>query len=204
MRAVIIGGGRVTDYELLKGQIKENDTIICADSGYDHAVKMGLSVSAVVGDFDSIKSIPQDVTAIKYPSKKDMTDTELAIEYARGKGFNDFLLIAMTGSRLDHTLANILLLKGFLGRNEHAVILDEHNKIMLTDSVLHLCEPTGSIVSLLPLSDCHGVSTENFEYPLHNASLLRGTTLGISNIMTTQHAAVSLNEGLLLVVVARD
>jgi thiamine pyrophosphokinase len=42
MRAVIISGGAITDYDYIKAQIMSGDTIICADSGYNHAVKMGL------------------------------------------------------------------------------------------------------------------------------------------------------------------
>ena len=204
MRAVIITGGQVTDYDFVKNQIKAGDTVICADSGYDHAIKMGLTPSAVVGDFDSICSIPQGITAIKYPAKKDLTDTEIAIEYARDNGFKNFLLLAATGRRLDHGLTNILLLKVFLDRGENAVIIDEHNKLMLTGSKLILHEAPGTIVSLVPLTDCHGVCTENLEYPLHDTTLYMGKGLGVSNVMVESSAAVSLREGLLFVVVAKD
>ena len=204
MRAVIISGGQVTDYGLIKKQVKPGDTIICADSGYNHAVKMGVKADIVVGDFDSIGSIPQDVTTISYPSKKDLTDTEIAIEYARDKGFKDFLLLGATGTRMDHSLTNILLLKGFLEHGESAVIVDEHNKIMLTDSMLRLHEAPGAIVSLVPLTDCRGVCTENLEYPLCEATLYVGKRIGVSNVLLEDNAVVSLREGLLLVIVAWD
>lgn len=205
MRAVIVSGGAITDYEYIKAQINCDDTIICADSGYDHAAKMGIAPSVVVGDFDSVRGeVLPDVDCIRYPSAKDMTDTELAIEYARGNGFRNFLLIAATGNRLDHTLANILLLKGFLERGENASIVDEHSKILLTDSRLCLHEPIGSIVSLIPLCDCQGVTTENLEYPLHNAKMFMGRAIGVSNITTSESAAVSVEEGILLVIAARE
>ena len=204
MRAVIISGGRVADYAYIKQQIKAGDTIICADSGYNHAKKMKLQTSVIIGDFDSIGSIPQDIATIKYPPAKDLTDTEIAIEYARDKGFKDFLLLAATGGRMDHSLTNILLLKGFLERGETAVIIDEHNKIMLTDTQLQLHETPGSIVSLVPLADCTGVCTENLEYPLQDANLYVGKGIGVSNVMQKAGATVSLQKGLLLVIVARD
>ena len=204
MRAVIVSGGAVADYEFIKKQIKDGDTVICADSGYNHAVRIGIEPSAVVGDFDSIGSVPHNIVTIRYPSRKDLTDTEIAIEYARGKGFRDFLLLAATGSRVDHTLTNIMLLKGFLELGESAVILDEHNKVMITDSKLCLHEPPGSIISLVPLSDCYGVTTESLEYPLRNATMLMGKGLGVSNIMTGGNALVSVQSGLMLVIVAND
>ena len=204
MRAVIICGGAISDYGYIKSLIGRDDLIICADSGYDHALKMSLAVDLVVGDFDSITHLPQDVACVRYPAKKDQTDTEIAIEQARQRGRDDFLLLAATGTRLDHTLANILLLKDFLMRKERAAIIDEHNKIMITDSVLSLREPKGSIVSLIPLTECFGVTSEGLEYPLNETSLVVGRSLGVSNIMGADCARISIRGGTLLVIVARD
>lgn len=204
MRAVIISGGAIKDYDYIKAQINEEDTIICADSGYDHAVRMGVKADIVVGDFDSAVLIPKDAEVIKYPAKKDCTDTEIAMEHARRMGFDDFLIVAGTGSRMDHTLTNILMIKECLLRREHAEIIDEHNKIMITNSKLHLHEQIGAIVSLVPLTDCLGVTADNFEYPLCNAALQMGKGVGVSNVMTKDSACVSVREGIMLVIVAED
>ncbi|MCL2199009.1 MAG: thiamine diphosphokinase [Defluviitaleaceae bacterium] len=203
-RAVIISGGKITDYKYIKSQIKSTDTIICADSGYAHAVSMGVTPSIVVGDLDSVGEIPDGVFVLRYPQKKDLTDTEIAIEYAREKGFNEFLFLAATGGRMDHCLTNILLLKSFLPGNKNAAIIDEYNKIMITDSRLQLCEPCGSLVSLVPLTDCQGVSTKNLEYPLHDADMYVGKGLGVSNVMIADNAEVTVKNGILFVIVARD
>ena len=100
MRAVIISGGRIADYEYIKARIKSSDTIICADSGYNHATKPGIMPSIIVGDFDSIGEIPDDITCMRYPTRKDLTDTEIAIEYARDKGFQGYLILAGTGYQI--------------------------------------------------------------------------------------------------------
>jgi thiamine pyrophosphokinase len=204
MRAVIISGGAVSDYEYIKSQIKEGDTIICADSGYNHAVKMGIVPNLVIGDFDSVGAVPKDIACVRFPSRKNLTDTEIAIEYARDKGFCEFLILAATGIRADHSLTNILLLKGISERGERAVLIDEHNKITATNSHLLIHEAKGSIVSLVPLTDCKGVSTKNLEYPLCNADMYVGKGLGVSNIMTADNAEVTVNTGVLLVIVAKD
>jgi len=206
MRAVIISGGRIANYIFIKSQIRENDVIICADSGYSHAIQMELLVSAIVGDFDSIGNvnIPENILTIRVPAKKDLTDTELALHYARKKGVKDFLFIAAIGTRMDHSLANILLLKSCVENGENAVIVDEHNKIMMTDSVIALCEPLGSTVSLIPLENCFGVSTQGLEYQLQGATLTVGRGLGISNVMVSKSATISIEKGLLLIVVAKD
>jgi len=204
MRAVIISGGTIKDYEFTKQQINSDDTIICADSGYDHAVKMGIKPHILVGDFDSISCAPEDVTQLRHAPEKDLTDTEIAIEYARGRGFRDFLLLGVIGSRIDHSLTNILLLQHFLEGGENAVIINESNKIMITNSELELNELVGSNVSLIPLTPCEGVTTQNLKYPLEGAKMLVGKGLGVSNVMLSDHAKLSLQKGTMLVIVAKD
>jgi len=39
-----------------------------------------------------IGKIPSDVQTIQYPARKDLTDTEIAMEHARKMGFEDFFL----------------------------------------------------------------------------------------------------------------
>ncbi|MCL1878323.1 MAG: thiamine diphosphokinase [Defluviitaleaceae bacterium] len=205
MRAVIISGGAISDYACIKAQIRDTDTIICADSGFDHAVKMGLHPTAVVGDFDSVRTeISPEIEQIKFPTQKNFTDTEIAIAYARERGFDDFLLLGATGSRLDHTLTNILNLKNFAERGETAQIFDEHNKITLVhSSTLQMDAPPGTIVSIVAITDCKGVTEEGFKYPLQNADVYVGSGLGVSNVVR-KNASVRVAEGLLLVIVARD
>jgi len=204
MKAVIISGGRIQDYAYTKSQITAGDTIICADSGYNHAVKMGVQVDYLLGDFDSIGTVPGGVKTLRFPAKKDFTDTELAVEFALNHGYKDILLLAATGARMDHGLTNIFLLKHVLLHGAKAVIVDEHNKIALTDSRLEIKEAPKSIVSLVPLTDCLGVCTTGLEYPLENATMRVGKGLGVSNIVVSSPAVVSLKEGLLLVIVACD
>lgn len=204
MTAVIIASGRMVDYVYIKRYIKAGDFIICADGGYHHAIKMGLTPDVLVGDFDSIGTLPTHVKTIQYPTDKDYTDTELALAYARSQGFKSFLFLGVIGSRMDHSLGNILMLKDILAAQEKAMILDEHNKIILVDSQLQLQEPPGSTVSLIPLADCYGVTTHSLQYPLKDAFMAVGKSIGISNVTTQNHATITLTQGLLLVVVAQD
>ena len=204
MRAVIICGGLVSDYDYIKSLVKKDDTVICADSGYEHALKMGVLVDAVVGDFDSLGSIPQGVNTVRFPARKNHTDSEIALEYARSKGFSEFLFLGALGGRMDHTLTNVLMLKQTLSRHENAMIADEKNRIIITSSSAEITEPEGSVVSLIPIEDCKGVTTSGLEYPLLEADLLVGKGLGVSNVMLTDKAGVSLKSGVLLVVLAKD
>lgn len=199
MRAIIITGGTINDYTYYKTFIKPEDTIICADSGYDHAVKMGINIDILIGDLDSISSVPENVPIIRYPVDKDQTDTELALNYVKNKGFTEILLIGAIGTRLDHSIANIFLLTQF----NNTIIIDETHKIMI-GSNLYLHETEGTIVSLLPLTHCSGIYTENLKYPLINASMAVGYSRGISNVTTEEKATIKVKEGIMLVIIVRE
>ncbi len=59
----------------------------------------------------------------------------------------------------------------------------------------------GSLVSLLPVhGDAEGVRTSGLVYPLHGERLPAGTGRGVSNLVATAPAAVSVDRGTLLVV----
>ena len=93
MRAVIIGNGDIKDYQYIKSKSIDNDFIICADGGYNHAEKMGIVPDVLIGDFDSANEILKKLRdRIEYPKRKDFTDGELAVAYAVDNGYEDIVL----------------------------------------------------------------------------------------------------------------
>jgi thiamine pyrophosphokinase len=206
-RAVIIGGGEIRDYGYIKTLITDSDYVICADSGYNHAVRMGAGVDLLIGDFDSLEGGADGCFArevVTYPAEKDSTDTELALAAARERGFADVMFLACTGSRIDHTLANILLLRLCAENGVDACIVNENNTVRLIVKEINIKLKKGQTVSLVPVSDCYGVTVRNLKYPLNVAELPLGSTRGISNVAVAENVYVSVRRGLLLVILAND
>lgn len=199
MRGVIICGGDIGDYSLAKSLISPADVIICADSGYDHAVRMGLTPAVVLGDFDSISAVPKNIEIIRYPVKKDSTDSEIALMWGREQGIGDFLFLGATGDRADHSLANIMMAADMVNRGEVAAILSGRSIIYPVKDKILLDVPVGTIVSMVALTRCRGVSNKNLEYPLDNYTLECGSTRGVSNIAAGVPCEISLQSGLMLV-----
>lgn len=185
--------------------------MICADGGAAHARKFGIIPDILIGDFDSIPEKDFDyfkecgVEIIKYPSQKDMTDTEIAAELAVSKGCTKLTFIGATGTRLDHSLSNIFMLKTLLKRGVKGIIVNEHNEICLIDNHIKLHREESEKVTLLPLTDTvEGVSTKGLYYELKDATIELGSTLGVSNEFADDTAEVTICKGLLLVIKARD
>ncbi len=200
MRAVIIGNGNIFDYTYIKSKIAENDFIICADGGYNHALRMGITPDLIIGDFDSADIRGCDVKKIEYPTQKDFTDGELAVEYAVNNGFDNIILLAMTGNRFDHTITDILLLR----KCPRGVLIDDNNEIYLLRDNLHLSGTRGQTISIIPINgNAEGINTKGLKYPLNNETLYFGASRGVSNVMTDDECEITLSRGLALAVKVR-
>ena len=211
MNALIVCNGRIRDYSFYTRYILQADLIVGVDGGAAHLKQLGVRPQILLGDFDSIS--PEDLACyqasdteiIGFPAEKDMTDTELALNLAADRGAKQIVIIGGLGTRLDHSLANVFLLKMLLDRGVTGVIADEYNEIhMIRDKIL-LHREEGAKVTLLPFSgNVEGVSTRGLYYPLDHATLPAGSSWGVSNEFVENTAEVTVQNGLLLVIKSRD
>jgi thiamine pyrophosphokinase len=181
--------------------------VIGADSGVEHALALGCRVDLVVGDFDSVK--PDVLTQVeeagarveRHPTAKDATDLELALRAALGHGVARVTVVGGHGGRIDHFAANLLLLgapeladvdvDAWLGR-AHVTVVRRSARI---DGL------PGELVTLLALGGpAEGVTTIGLRFPLHDARLLPGSTLGVSNELEGTTASVSIRAGVVLAI----
>lgn len=204
MKALIFSGGHFSslpdDFD-----ITEYSLVICADSGYLSAKKAGITPDVFVGDFDSVAK--NEVKASKivelYPIK-DMTDTQEAVDIAIKGGAKEITILGALGGRIDHTLANIHLLKYAKEKGAMAEILDNNSYITTVDKTLEIKAKKGHCLSLIPLTDCEGVSISGVFYPLENAEMPVGNPYGISNEFTDPVAKISVRSGDLLVMICKS
>jgi thiamine pyrophosphokinase len=208
MTAVIISHGSMKDFDYYKRIIEGCRPVICADGGVYYAKEIGITPDVIVGDFDSVdrETLASFTGArvIRFPVRKDKTDTELAVDYAIEHGEKDIMLLGSSGSRLDHTFANIALLKTMLDRGVSGQIIDEHNRLFMITDYARL-EGKGLQVSLIPFGGkVTGITLRGFAYPLENETLDLGSTRGISNVLEQDFGEIYITSGILLVVLAKD
>lgn len=206
-RAVIFANGPVDDYESLTTQLSPRDTIVCVDGGLKHIDALALIPDIIIGDMDSIShqrlaELGDLIPRIQHPSEKDETDLELALQWASDSAYEKVLLAGISGGRLDHTLANIhLMAVGSWAFELCAWQPGQYLWIMNSGETLRLNNYVGLTVSLLPMTEkAEGIRTEGVKYMLHNETLEFGTTRGVSNLIESQNAIISLVTGRLLVV----
>ncbi len=211
MTAVIVCSGSVIDYSCHEKYFKNAKFVICVDGGAKHIRNMGLIPDVLIGDLDSITKedfeylSDRNVKVVKYPSEKDMTDTEIAVNFAVESGCTEIIIIGGIGTRLDHSLGNIFLLRKLLEKGIKGVIVNEYNEITLIKDRISILREEGFKLSLLPLTHIvEGISTKGLYYELNYEDLEMGSSRGISNEFNAETAEITLRNGILMVIKSRD
>jgi thiamine pyrophosphokinase len=206
-RCLIISGGVFQPLPYYQELAKKADFIICADGGARYTALLDIIPDLVVGDFDTLTLqeldglIRNGVKTISYSSEKDFTDTHIALLEALERGYSKIDIIAALGGRVDHTIANIMLLALPSAQEAQIRILDEKQELFLVRHSIVLQGRIGETISLFPLSDCvEGINTKGLKYPLLQGTLKLGIPIGISNEFQMETAEIEFNEGLLLVI----
>ena len=209
-RIVIFSGGTLGPWALR--EVKPGDVLVGADRGALFLVRQQLVPDVAIGDFDSVSEDEKaEIRRVSRqfrefdPVDKDWTDTETAFDWALKQEPAEIVLMGALGTRFDHSLANIHLLRKGLDRGIPCKIIDAYNEIMLVDKHLLLTKGNYSHVSLLPLTlKVTGITLKGFRYPLHNATLDLGESRGISNLLAGESGEIYVKEGILLVILSRE
>lgn len=211
MDCIIIASGGFTLTSEIEAAFNRASCIICADGGAAHLRKINRVPHVLLGDFDSIAADDlsffqnKNVTCIDYPARKNQTDSELCVDWAIENDADFITLVGVTGSRMDHSLANLFLLKKLLDKGIPARIIDEKNEIHMIDDQLTLKGDQNDYVSLIPVSDrVDGITLTGLEYQLKNATITMGSTLGISNRFRDKTAMIEIKKGILMVTRSKD
>ncbi|OQY02419.1 MAG: thiamine diphosphokinase [Desulfobacteraceae bacterium 4572_130] len=211
MKYIIIANGTIKQHNNLKKIINTSDIIICANGGSIHLKIMNIIPDIVIGDCDSISYESMTyfkkhkVKFIKYPRDKNYSDTELAILWAIKNKASDITIIGATGTRIDHTLANILLMKKIAEKKLSCKIIDNNNEIYCVIDEIKLKGEIGDLISIIPITEkVTGITTKGLKYPLINNEMIMGSSLGISNSFVENQAYIKIKKGILIITKSID
>lgn len=210
-KAVLFANGVISNYSRFQTLVKPDDYKIGVDGGTRHCLELGHRPNIVIGDLDSLDPASLGevsrlgIPILRFPPHKANTDLDLAMLHVQEKNLREAIVLGVWGGRLDQSVANLLLLARFIEQLKVIVVTEEETAQLLgPGNALTLEDREGATASILPLSaQVEGVTLTGMEYPLQNALLQFGTTLGISNVVRESRATVSIQRGLILVTVSR-
>jgi len=208
VKAILVAGGDAVPGDA--ALLRDVDLVIAADSGAEWPDEQRPSPDVLVGDLDSIDSglldrlTAQGVTIERHEAEKDASDAELALARAVSEGADEVVILGgIGGQRLDHELANLLLLadRRWAMLNLRIARGGAVVRAVRDGQEVELQGEPGDLVTLLPIGgDASGVTTKGLRYPLLGETLSFGRTRGLSNEVEHAPASVSLERGTLLVI----
>lgn len=217
LHVAVVANGELAYPERLLAALDDADRIVAADGAAAWLVAHGRLPDLLVGDMDSVEPALLERLAargcrlVRHPTHKDETDSELALHEAVALGARRITILGALGGRIDHAMANIMLLLMPLLEGVDTTIFDGRSRLFLlrgaassrmaaTRGVVVTGE-AGDVLSLIPLGgDAEGVATEGLEYPLRDETLAFGPARGVSNVLLGDRASISLRRGVLLAV----
>lgn len=209
-RALIFVNGELRNPQALADLMRPDDVLIAADGGARHLLKLERLPDILIGDLDSLTleevqhMEEQGVRIQRYPTDKDWTDLELALRFAVESSYSSIRLVAALGGRLDQTLGNLYLLTQEKFKELDIALDDGQECVQIIRHELHLIGKPGDRVSLIPIDEkVTQVSTRGLRWPLHNETLNRHSTRGISNELLKNQASITIDTGLLLCIHTR-
>jgi thiamine pyrophosphokinase len=211
VRAAIFLNGAPDSERLIRAVATRADLVVAADGGARYALAAGIVPDLIVGDMDSLgEDLAQEMARRgarleRHPVRKDKMDAHLAVLAAREWGATSADFVCAAGGEFGAVFAvpHILLAAERLGLRSCA-IADWGKMFVVEDGSLDVKGTVEDSVSVFPLAGpASGVTLEGMGYPLTNATLQPGDTLGYHNELVSREARVSVENGTLLIVQER-
>lgn len=164
---------------------------VAVDGGYRFFERSGLVAELLIGDFDSLKRFPRQLSSktcvARFPADKDKTDTELALDYCLDHGISRIDLVQPSVGDPDHFLANLFLLTRASRRSrtpQLRLVGPNYEALLLSDRRISFRRARGSVVSVIPVSVSITLTCRGTAFDVIRAKIVRGHTRATRNRIT--------------------
>jgi len=147
--------------------------VVAADGGAKAALAHGLVLKAVIGDMDSCP--PEYAGKTIRISEQNSTDFEKCLGVIQAPLI---LGVGFLGGRLDHELA---ALNALVKTAQNIVLIGAEDLVFLLPNTLRISLPLGTRISVFPMGDVLGATSQGLEWPLDGLRLSPNKTIGTSN-----------------------
>lgn len=177
---VLVANGQRPSHPKIIQIIKDAEKIICIDNGYEIIKDLKIIPSVIIGDLDSVNlnEVDQSVEIIKREDQ-NLSDLEKALNYCIEKGFSKVYLLASTGLRDDHNLANLILIIDFIEKINVIILSDEY-EIEVVKGKKEFKSKKNTQISIISINEGNKITTGGLKYNLKD-EVLKSRSHGISN-----------------------
>jgi thiamine pyrophosphokinase len=205
-RAVICLDGEPPSKKTFQKTVQDRDFVIAADGGANWLYEYGIKPDLLIGDLDGVQEeirnkLPEDRIIQKVDQYS--TDFEKAFTWVTQKKIENVVVFAMAGKRIDHLLSNFSLVWKFHKKANIEIVHDGWNAHLLPNQKQKYKVRKGMTISLIPFSDCAGITLAGFEYPLQNAVMNQGN-VGVSNVATESQVMIEVKKGRMIAIFMKE
>ncbi|MCP4764082.1 MAG: thiamine diphosphokinase [archaeon] len=196
-------------------------TTIAVDGGIRFFRKNKIKPDILIGDFDSAPKLSKkylnNIEVLKYPTEKDKTDSQLAVELALERGAQKIEICgALSKSEIDHTLGNIFLLdlvnrfkkKSNKKQNDILAFLSDSSKriFLLGNNSIQINGKPGSYISIIPVQNNSKIKFSGLVYPppADDKKLFIGDSLTLRNQFKNKRAKIEVSGKIIIVAYQED
>lgn len=181
--------------------------VIAADSGYEHALALGLSPHVLVGDMDSIShhhladARNRNIDVIEHPVHKDHTDTEIALRLAQSRKSSSVTIVSGGGDRFDHVLAMMHAVAYQATELPTRAYVSNARIDFFTGPITASVQTTpGATMSLIPIGGDVHMSSRGLQWNVENEILHVFASRGVSNIAIENAVHLEISLGTIAVI----
>lgn len=200
---LLVGNARFENLNSIKSLRDRVSGIVGVDGGAEVLKKCGIIPHLIVGDFDSVNTDTLEFfrtrgTRILHIPEQNSNDLEKALQTV-GKETSKFILIGFLGSRFDHTLATLFVLKKYVKKHRFFLIDSTMEVYLLKPGDYLISAEKEQLFSIFAFNRAEEVVLKGFKYNLDSAKLLPGS-LGLSNVSLGKKVGIKFSRGTLIVI----
>ena len=194
-KALLILNGEIKNKSLAKNLVKSNDLIIATDGSYDKIAKLNIVPDIIMGDLDSISSIPKNIRIIKKTNQNE-SDFEKALIWLKKNNYSEISIVGITGGRTDHLFINFALVYKYFQELNLTIYANNEIIRILTPDKYMINGEKNDLFSILALPKVKNLIIKGAKYSINEKEFEIGSQ-GLSNEFLSNNIEISFTSGLI-------
>lgn len=173
MKAYIIANGEFPIKKSIIDELKKANFIAVCDGAIKYLDKLKIMPNLIIGDLDSISKELKEKYKDKLIHIKEQMSNDLskAFYHCLNLGFDEFIFLASTGKREDHTLANISLMIKYSKDCKNLTMKSDYGEFKFYETPCKIQSYKGEQISIFCFDKNIKFNSKNLKYPLKNMPL---------------------------------
>lgn len=168
IKCIIVANGEFPHKELTLRLLHTAEIIIACDGATRKLLANNIEPTYIIGDLDSLSKEIRLFYAdrIREVNDQETNDLTKAVDFALEMGIREVAILAATGLREDHTLANIALLANYAQRLDRVEIISDYGCFKAVSKTSSFASHPGQQVSIFTLPPFVAITSVGLRYPI--------------------------------------